>query len=928
MFKKSLSVLLAVVMVMSVFAALPVTSSAQSLDVVEVSANLDVAETGNPYPDWNGNYPGNDSNCTWTAWQRAHDEAGVTLPGWGNAWTWYSSAQKAGYATGSTPRAKSIVVFSQQSWNGWYGHVAYVSDYNPSTGKIYKKEGNYNGAYHEGWAPAYEDSMLGYIYLDSGNNDKVGPSYDDFHVGEIQSSQFTVMAHVTDPSGIREVKYAVWTSNNGQDELKWYTGHCTDGNDYYWCHVPFSEHKNEKGVYIVHMYAYDNAGNLTQPGISYNFDSNGPSYTDFHVGELREGAFTILAKVTDINGVASVRYAVWTENNGQDDLIWYDGHCTDGNDYYWARVNFADHKGETGKYIIHMYAYDVAGKLTQSGITYSFNAGMDVNFWVDGKDQINIDGIGTIQVYVDGQLQKYGGNSSYTDFCQNVAVGKPYEVRVNITDSNYHFAGADTYESGYSGQTGTTRSEGTLVRLAIVKNTGGLTSIPDGNYQIVSAIDNTYGLDIAGDDRPAKNTDNVILWGVGSTPRPQDCFTITYLGNGYYSIKQMGTDMAVDVQSGTSDRLNNIMMCESHNGNNQQWKIKYDNEIGGYTIQSKCSGMYMTVYGENLFAGTNVYQDIYYAVKAQGWNFVRINENEAPVISNVQISDVSPAGYTVTCDVSDDFAIDKVSFPTWTIDNDQDDLFDDWVLTAVGTVADGKATYRVNTSDHGGQAGCVYLTHIYAFDYAGNNTSVGQNIYPVLAVEVPSPISNVRVYNVDETGFTVSCDIDISWGNITKVEFPTWTEDNGQDDLVWHAGTLTNGKAFCRINTSDHGNALSGIYITHIYLYGENNTLTYDGDWDHTCLKFDYEKALNREIDDPTQPAEQLFILGDADGDGKVTILDATTIQRHLASLPTTAYHETQGDADEDGKVTILDATAIQRHLASLPTNKRIGTLI
>ena len=66
-------------------------------------------------------------------------------------------------------------------------------------------------------------------------------------------------------------------------------------------------------------------------------------------------------------------------------------------------------------------------------------------------------------------------------------------------------------------------------------------------------------------------------------------------------------------------------------------------------------------------------------------------------------------------------------------------------------------------------------------------------------------------------------------------------------------------------------------------------------------------------------------ILGDTDLDGKVTILDATCIQRHLASIPTSAYFEDAADADEDGSVSILDATAIQRHLASLPTNQNIG---
>ena len=68
-------------------------------------------------------------------------------------------------------------------------------------------------------------------------------------------------------------------------------------------------------------------------------------------------------------------------------------------------------------------------------------------------------------------------------------------------------------------------------------------------------------------------------------------------------------------------------------------------------------------------------------------------------------------------------------------------------------------------------------------------------------------------------------------------------------------------------------------------------------------------------------------IVGDADTDKNVTILDATAIQRVLASLPVTAFDEKAADADEDGNLTILDATAIQRHLAALPTNPNIGTV-
>jgi hypothetical protein len=58
---------------------------------------------------------------------------------------------------------------------------------------------------------------------------------------------------------------------------------------------------------------------------------------------------------------------------------------------------------------------------------------------------------------------------------------------------------------------------------------------------------------------------------------------------------------------------------------------------------------------------------------------------------------------------------------------------------------------------------------------------------------------------------------------------------------------------------------------------------------------------------------------GDADGDGNITIVDATVIQRHLAGIETLSGEALKrADADRDGSVTILDATLIQRYLAAI----------
>lgn len=66
-------------------------------------------------------------------------------------------------------------------------------------------------------------------------------------------------------------------------------------------------------------------------------------------------------------------------------------------------------------------------------------------------------------------------------------------------------------------------------------------------------------------------------------------------------------------------------------------------------------------------------------------------------------------------------------------------------------------------------------------------------------------------------------------------------------------------------------------------------------------------------------------VLGDVDGDGEVTVIDATAIQRKLAGLDVDNYNEAAADADGDGKVTIVDATEIQRWLAGLQANENIG---
>lgn len=61
-------------------------------------------------------------------------------------------------------------------------------------------------------------------------------------------------------------------------------------------------------------------------------------------------------------------------------------------------------------------------------------------------------------------------------------------------------------------------------------------------------------------------------------------------------------------------------------------------------------------------------------------------------------------------------------------------------------------------------------------------------------------------------------------------------------------------------------------------------------------------------------------LLGDADLNREVDIIDATAIQRHAAGIVTLSQEaQLAADVDRDGDVTIIDTTLLQRHLVGMP---------
>lgn len=84
----------------------------------------------------------------------------------------------------------------------------------------------------------------------------------------------------------------------------------------------------------------------------------------------------------------------------------------------------------------------------------------------------------------------------------------------------------------------------------------------------------------------------------------------------------------------------------------------------------------------------------------------------------------------------------------------------------------------------------------------------------------------------------------------------------------------------------------------------------------------DFSKLIYKKTSPSTGQADkprQRYLMGDTDGDGYLSVIDATHIQKVLAKYYTpTEYVYTVGDYDGDSVLSVLDAVSIQKTLAGV----------
>ena len=179
-----------------------------------------------------------------------------------------------------------------------------------------------------------------------------------------------VISNLIAPRGFKEVLVPTWSEKNGQDDIIWYKA-AKQANGDYKVTVRSSNHKGDSGLYNSHVYLVDNDGKyIGLGGKQATLDITKTQGTlTIANNDKNRGTFDVLiTNLTNPSGISGVVIPVWSEQNGQDDLVWHNATKQDDGSYK-VTISASQHKWNSGKYIVHGYIVDASGKNIGFGAT-------------------------------------------------------------------------------------------------------------------------------------------------------------------------------------------------------------------------------------------------------------------------------------------------------------------------------------------------------------------------------------------------------------------------------------------------------------------------------------------------------------------------------------------------------------------------------
>ena len=196
-----------------------------------------------------------------------------------------------------------------------------------------------------------------------------------------EEKNFKASAEITNvPDTLNRIQFAVWSDQNGQDDLNWYTG--TKSGNVWSTNIAVKNYKRY-GKYNVHAYAVLNDGtSVFLKAMSFNVTKPTAKLTVEKQNGSNGTAEVTISNIQSKSGINSVLVPVWSQGN-QSDLVWYTAQ-KQSNGTYKITIDMGNHNYNEGTYQIACYIVD--GNGIQTGITSGSCQMKAPNIYLEAKD--------------------------------------------------------------------------------------------------------------------------------------------------------------------------------------------------------------------------------------------------------------------------------------------------------------------------------------------------------------------------------------------------------------------------------------------------------------------------------------------------------------------------------------------------------------
>lgn len=358
-------------------------------------------------------------------------------------------------------------------------------------------------------------------------------------------------------------------------------------------------------------------------------------------------------------------------------------------------------------------------------------------------------------------------------------------------------------------------------------------TLSNGDYHIVTVLDESKGLDVYGGYK--ENGTNVDIY--SNLQDESQVFTVTYKGNGYYSIINKYSNKSLDCQNGNTVSGTNVQTYEYDNVDQKQWIIEESGDGQSFNIISKNSGLYLDVKSGDSANYSNVQVHIGNNTNAQKWKFVAYN--------NPKNSSIKDGNYHIVSKLNKNFGLDVAGA-----------LDDDAInVRLYNNIYDSNQVFNV-----------VYLNDGY---YKITNVKTGKSLDVASASAYKG--ANLQQYTYKD------------------VNQQKWIIEDSGDNKNYYISSKNAG-LYLTSESTDIENG-TNVFLT-INDYSDRQQ------WEFTLSNLNGDIDLDNSVTVADATLLQKYVVGiatltddqkllaDCNGDGVIDVRDATYIQKTIVKLP------------------------------------------